>query len=356
MKDASPETARDIELVAVYDLPASLTFAGECLGSSVPVCIAGIGGKVYLPLLHAAGDYPSLVHPSLDDLPGHVETLLLRRGERDHWFWGTVRSWNSVSQEVNRAEVSVLLFRFEGLSSREIQYGDYLHGRGYPTGNPVDQIFQEIDSWFEALRLWVRALTAQHVDQQVDAKSITVTAQGLEVLTVEGNTVSLPRTPSSVTVRVMDFDPLDLKTWRRALNLVSQGATPPIEYSLVGSARVELRLGQHRRAVVDAAMAVELVLTRFLNANISALLPGLKTTLSGNEQTLGWLIKTMPKTKALPAATSSILNQLPADCESGLLVTRNDVVHRNKDVTYVDASRAVEIAASVVKLVNPLPI
>ncbi|MFD4876045.1 hypothetical protein ACFWOB_22175 [Streptomyces sp. NPDC058420] len=356
MEDASRESARDIELVALYDLPARLTFAGACLGSASPVCIAGIDGEVYLPLLHASGDYPSLVHPSLDGLPGHVETLLLRRGERDHWFWGTVRSWNSVLREVNRAEVGVLLFRFGGVSSGEVQYGEYLHGRGYPIGNPVDRIFQHIDSWFEALRLWVRALTTQHVDEQVDTKSLTVAAQGLEMLTVEGQKVSLPRTPSSITVRVMDFDPLDLKTWQRALNLVSQGVALPIEYSLVGSARVELRLGQHRRAVVDAAMAVELALTAFLNASLSILPPGLQTTLNRNEQTLGWLIKTMPLTKALPTAISSVLNQLPADCESGLLITRNDVVHRNKAVTYAEASKTVEIAASVVKLVNPLPI
>jgi hypothetical protein len=359
VSDISDTSARKVDLAAVYKLPASLIFAGDCLGVSAPVHIAGLDGEVRLPSLKWVLDsQPYIVQPSLDDLPPLAGQRLLERDRRmndDPWFWGVVASWDPKGREVSQAEVCALVFRFNGVSADNLTYSNYRHGRGYPIGQPVNLLFGEIDAWFEALRIWLRVLTDQDVDQDVEAGRVRIAAQGLEVLTVDGETVSLPRFPSKITLNMPQVQALDERQWRHALNLISHGASPPIEHSLVGTARVQLRLHQYRRAVIDAATAVELALTDFLNTNYASLPSGIQRTLSQNDQTLGWLVKNVPATRSLPTSVTQVFSQFPPDVEAGLLDVRNNVVHRNQILTVAEAVRTVEIALSIVKLAKPLP-
>lgn len=359
MSDASDTSARKVELAAVYKLPASLIFAGGCLGVSAPVRIAGLDGEVRLPSVKWVPDSkPYIMQPSLDELPALAGQRLLKRDRRvndDPWFWGDVSSWNPKVREVAQASVTALLFRFSGVSAENLTYSNYLHGRGHPIGQPVDRLFGEIDAWFEALRIWLRVLTDQDIDPDVEASRVMVAAQGLEVLTVDGEIVSLPRFPNNITVNFSQVQALDERHWRNALHLTSQGTSPPIEHSLIGTARVQLRLHQYRRAVIDAATAVELALTDFLNTNYASLPSGVQRTLGQNDQTLGWLIKSVSATRDLPSSVAQAFSQFPSDVQTGLLDVRNDVVHRNQILTFAEAARTVEIALGIVKLVKPIP-
>jgi hypothetical protein len=154
---------------------------------------------------------------------------------------------------------------------------------------------------------------------------------------------------------MLQVQALDGRYWKHALNLTSQGASPPIEHFLVGTARVQLRLHQYRRAVVDAATAVELALTDFLNTNYASLPPGIQRALSQNGLTLGGLVKNVPADRNLPTSVTQVFNQFPPDVEAGLLDVRNAVVHRNQTLTFAEAARTVEIALNIVKLAKPLP-
>jgi hypothetical protein len=351
------QSAKRATLAAVYELPASLAFAGSCLGTETPVRIAGVDGVMRLPTLAWPSDNePRIGAPVLSDLPPLAQRWLTHRAENDpSWFWGTVDKWHPPSQEVLVAEVGAVVLLVNAADATGITYANALQGRGWPKGAPVDQIFADIDGWFERLRLWVRALVNQDVDADVRAGNVSVAAQGLQLLTVDGDTVSSPRFANSITVNMQDIDPLDQQTWERALSLTNRGASLPVEWSLVGSARVQLHLRQFRRAVADASAAVELGLGRYLNAHASALPAGLQTTLNEDAQTLGWLIKSVGANRNLPAPVASVWQQFPLDTVSALLDVRNDVVHRNRSVTYAAAKRAVEIATEVVKLVAPLP-
>jgi hypothetical protein len=299
---------------------------------------------------------PDVVAPVLDDLPALAGGRLVKLADRNPpWFWGNVDSWRPESHEVMLARVNTVVLLFNDVDAAGIVYGGAAQGRGSPTGGSVEKVFAEIDGWFERLRLWVRAIVSQDVDADVEKSGVTVAAQGLEALTIEGAVVSAPRTANNITVNMQDIEPLDEQAWKRALRLTNQGISPPVEWSLIGTARAQVHLGQLRRGVVDAAAAVELGLATYLNACIASLPTGLQTTLSRDDQTLGWLIKTPARTGNMPASVSDIWQQFPSDIESGLLGIRNDVVHRNQPATYVVANRAVEIAAEVVRLVAPLP-
>ncbi len=358
MSDATSNPVRKIELAAVYKLPASLVFAGSCLGVVAPVRLAGLDGEVRLPAVKWESDNTTyLIPPSLDELPPLAARRLIERDSRtdDPWFWGTVVSWNPSAHEIHQAQIGALLFRFGDVPADNLTYSNYLHGRGHPIGQPVDQLFQEIDAWFETLRIWLRALTDQDIDPIVEAGRITVAAQGLGILTVDGETVSLTRRANSISINMQKVQALDEHTWKHALHLTGQGASPPIEHSLIGTARVQLRLHQYRRAVIDAAMAVELALTDLLQANYAGLPSGLQGVLNQNRQTLGYLIKNVPAMPGLPPAVDAVLRQFPTDIETALLDVRNSVVHRNHTPTFAETARTVEIALDLVKLVRPLP-
>lgn len=269
MSDASPEPTNSIELVAVYRLPVGLTFAGSCLGTSTPVQIAGLDGRLYLPAyaIHP-GSNPYIVPPARDDLPPLARRYLLDRDDpNDPLSWGLVTRWNAKTLEIAYAKIGALLFRFRQVKAEDIRYSNYLHGRGNPIGGAVERLFAHFDAWFERVRLWVRVLIDQDVDEDVESSQVSVTGQNLEVLTIDNETVSLPRRANSIRINMLEIEALDEQHWRRVLELASAGSSPPVEYALVSSGRIQLRAHQYRRAVIDAATAVDVVLTDLLQTN-----------------------------------------------------------------------------------------
>ena len=344
-------------MVAVYRLPASLTFVGSCLGSSVPIQLVGLDGYVHLPGFAIRSDTEAYITPpTYNELPSQVKHYLLEKRDRvNSPFWGIVRSWNTFTREITHAEVSALLLCFEGVEGEDISYSSYLHGRGHPMGGAVERLFGSIEEWFERVRLWVRILVDQDVDEDVEAKQISMAGKNLEVLTVEGDAVSLPRYANSMWINMLEVEALNAARWRQVLDLASRNRSPPVEYSQARSARIQLRVHQYRRAVIDAASAVELTLTDLLHANIANLPAGIQRQLNEDKQTLGWLVDTLTNTRKLPPAVTTVSAQLPSGLKTGLVEVRNDVVHRHRTPTNGEAARAVAIAAKVLKVVKPLP-
>jgi hypothetical protein len=138
MNDPSQE-AENVELVAVYRLPASLTFKGSCLGSSAPVQIAGLDGEVHLPDFDVGSAPEAYIVPSIcNEFPPLAKRYLLDNDPQANPLpWGIVERWDTVTQEIIAAEVSTLLLRFEGVQAKDINYSNYLHGRGHPIGGVI---------------------------------------------------------------------------------------------------------------------------------------------------------------------------------------------------------------------------
>jgi hypothetical protein len=269
-------------------------------------------------------------------------------------FWGSADNYDLTTREVIRADIGALLFRFSGVSAGGLTYSNYLYGRGCPVGGPVDCLFGGIEAWFDTLRGWIRAFTDQDVDPVVEARQAAVLGKGFEVLAVDGETVSIPRLPFSLTVNTRNLQALDERHWKHVLNLASQGTAVPVAYLLVGSARVQLGLRQYRLSVIEMATAVELALTGFLNTHYASLPQGAQNTIN-KKPTLGMLIKNVADIRSLPSTVVYAYGQFPADCESNFLDVRNAVVHGNHTPTYAQASRALDIALDIIGLVQPLP-
>jgi hypothetical protein len=228
-------------------------------------------------------------------------------------------------------------------------------GAGTRSVGSFEQLFAQIDAWFERVRLWVRILLNQDVDEDVEASRVSMAGRNLKVLTIDNGTVSLPRYANSVQINMLEVEALDEQCWRDVLDLASRGSSPPVEYSLASSARIQLRVHQYRRAVIDAASAVDVTLSDLFHANYTNLPPGLQTTLNQGRETLGWLVDMLTNAAGLPPALTGISARLPPDLKSGLVNVRNDVLHRNRTPTYEETARATTLAADLIKLVNPLP-
>jgi hypothetical protein len=211
MSDEISAPAKKVELVAVYGLPASLTFVGSCLGSSAPIQIAGLDGEVHLPGFAMRSETEAYITPpTYNELPSQVKHYLIdRRDQLSFPPWGVVRSWNTITREINHAEITALLFRFEGVEAEDITYSNYLDGRGHPMGGAVERLFGNSEAWFERVRLWVRILVDQDVDEDVEAKQVSMTGKNLELLAIEGDAVSPPRYATSLRINMLEIEALN---------------------------------------------------------------------------------------------------------------------------------------------------
>lgn len=127
------------------------------------------------------------------------------------------------------------------------------------------QLAQSIDTWFDGVRTWVEILTGQDLDPRHRVYDAEAVGDGLTFIAPPhqdalGITITTPR------VRPLRHD-----EWTTILNLVREGTEPPLEEVLSRDARAAQRRNANRRAVIDAATALETTLGR----HIRTLLPTL---------------------------------------------------------------------------------
>jgi hypothetical protein len=87
-----------------------------------------------------------------------------------------------------------------------------------------------------------------------------------------------------------------------------------------------------------------LALNKLLSAGLSSLPRNSRDALLAERRTLGRLVNLVGK-----------MESLPPDTMTKLVTPRNAAVHRNESPSSLDARQALEIAAEIVRLVEPLP-
>jgi hypothetical protein len=261
---------------------------------------------------------------------------------QDFPSWGQVDKWDDTGHV--QATVNTVLLKFANVSGKGVGYSQYLHGRGHPRGGAIDGLFESIDSWFELVRTWTQALVNQLLDPVLEGSAVRVTGDGLHVVAIDSDDISIPTTSHSYHITMIDNEALSKPHWRYILRQASQRVGPPVEYSLLDSAAIAFRLSEFRRTVIDASTAVEVSLAQLFEADTSGISPPLRDALRKERRTLGPLVKLVSASHTLPISLSS-----------GLVEVRNKVVHQNYSPQREEARRALDLARKVVKLVKPLP-
>jgi hypothetical protein len=136
-----------------------------------------------------------------------------------------------------------------------------------------------------------------------------------------------------------DFESLSLPRLRKAAAEASARAMPSGAHLLLRDARVALRRGKLRIAVIDAGSGVGLALAAF-NKNVTHVKTPAKPT-------VGWYVQ---EAKIQGSA------RLPTSLKADLVDVRNDAVHHNYQPSRAEAVRGLALARKVLGTVEPLPV
>lgn len=196
-------------------------------------------------------------------------------------------------------------------------------GRG-----PDRQLGEFIEFWFDQVRSWVEILTGQDLDpghRVYDAETVGA-----------GLTFIAPPHEGELGLRLTTrhLQPVTAAEWRRILAAVRDGREPPLEHLLIRDANAAFVRGFYRRAVIDAAAALEIALVRVLDEKIDELPERQRKRLDG--ATLGRSIDI--------ANASGFKFDVPFDDLKRLNEARNDAVHRAQAPDYVGTHILLQVA------------
>lgn len=193
---------------------------------------------------------------------------------------------------------------------------------------PDSQLADSVDAWFDDVRTWAEILTGQDLDPRhrvYDAESV---GEGLTFIEpphqgARGLRITTPR------VR-----PLRDEEWAAILKFVSEGTEPPLEEVLSRDARAAQRRGANRRAVLDAATAVEVALGRCVRG-LLATLPEKQQKRISDRTALGDYISI--------AEDSHLVLEVSTDRLRQLNKYRNDAAHRGQAPSDWETADAVQV-------------
>jgi hypothetical protein len=203
---------------------------------------------------------------------------------------------------------------------------------------PDAQLVEYVTPWFNAVRTWAEVVTGQDLDPNHRVYDAVAVGHGLTFLeqTHDGAHGLQITTP-----RVL---PVPAKEWEAILKLVSDGKEPPLEELLSRDARASQRRGAERRSILEAATAVEIVLSRHVRG-LADQLPEAQQRRLTDRTALGGYIDI--------AETSGIQLAVPYEQLRQLSALRNDAAHRGEAPNNWDTGTAVQTAMDFLSAHGP---
>ena len=195
------------------------------------------------------------------DRIGH-QTLF--RGHAYGWGWSY--RYNPLSGE-GTASIAAVVASIT-VDEAAIERRGYRHGVGAPRGETIRQLRLDLDDWRARFVDWVSLIAGQAVSPLTPPVPDLVRseADGTVVWVEDPDLVGVPSTSSShVIVQDQPEDEsagflLDRDMLERIRQLVDTREQPTTQLRLLRSARVAIRRGEHRLALVELGSAAELCL------------------------------------------------------------------------------------------------
>jgi hypothetical protein len=193
---------------------------------------------------------------------------------------------------------------------------------------PDHQLAVYITPWFNAVRTWVEVVTGQDLEPDHRVYDAEVVGAGLTFLDQEHDGAHGLRL---TTPRIL---PIPADAWAAILRFVRDGKEPPLEEVLSRDARASQRRGADRRAVIEAATALEIALGHHVRRAGDGL-PERQRSRLDERTTLGGYIDIAEK--------SQLALQVPYERLRWINALRNDAAHRGEAPSNWDAGTAVQI-------------
>lgn len=193
---------------------------------------------------------------------------------------------------------------------------------------PEHQLAEYVNRWFDNVRTWVEVVTGQDLDPNhriYDAEPVGAGLTFIEPPIDRGLGLK------ASTPRVL---PLPARSWAGILERVRDGVEPPLEEVLSRDARAAQRRNSNRRAIIDAATALEIALGRHVRG-LADQLPEKQRSRIDERTALGDYISI--------ADHSGLDLAVDVDRLGWLNKHRNDAAHRGVAPSNWDAGNAVQL-------------
>ncbi|MGW5384018.1 hypothetical protein [Nocardia sp. NPDC003963] len=299
---------------AEYELPHHLWVDYDVLGSRFETNIGPVRATVVTPPDPRTSTYAELQSP---DLPGVPPSA-----------WEPDTPWTTKYASSGTRNATAL--RRIGLELREDG-----HRLSPMAGYAQDEkIFYHatnwIAYWFAQVENWASVITGDDINHRQPTYSANTNGPGLRMWR------SGQWQDGGFRLTTPHHTPIPAEFFRAILERVADGEQPPVEHQLWRDSRAALIRGDHRKAVLDAATAVESCLIAEI-AEVESQ-TGLNYPVKrgrGLKSRSEWLEKQTSHYHPHPDLP------LLADC-------RNEVIHAGGPVEYEAASTAVEVAITTV--------
>jgi hypothetical protein len=298
-------------VTAIYELPVPIWVSCAALGGTYPSGYGRVQFDVVMPQDHAPVGAP----PVIDG----VEVPESFDGELIAW---TTKYAAWIPKELQPATA----LRRIVITAVEAPTDTARAWRG-----PDQQLGEFIKFWFDQVRSWVEILTGQDLDPGHRVYDSETVGAGL--------TFMAPPREGDLGVRLTTrhIQPVSAAAWRGILAAVRDGMEPPLERLLIRDAHAAFARAFYRRAVIDAAAALEIALVRVLDERVEDLPERQRERLEGGP-TLGISIDI--------AKVSGFEFEVPFEDLKRLNKARNDAVHRAQAPDYSETLILLEVAGN----------
>lgn len=298
-----------MDIRAVFELPVHIWVMTDALGMTYPTGHGSLSFNVVMP----SGTGPNGGPPSVAGLDGHADLT----GDDVKWVHG----YGAFIPETYKPATALHRVAITDVAGPTPAHRSWF--------TPENQLAAYITPWFNNVRTWVEVITGQDLDPDHRVYDAEAVGAGLTFLDQDHDGAHGLRL---TTPRVL---PIPEAEWKAILRLVREGKEPPLEELLSRDARASQRRGADRRAVIEAATALEIALGRYVRSARNNL-PERQQGRLNDRTALGGYIDI--------AETSRLPSQVPYERLRWVNTLRNNAAHRGKAPTNWDAGTAVQIA------------
>lgn len=339
------DRAGKLRLVGVYRLPSPIVFHGSCAGLSVSTRVGVDEARVTLPEIAQADRFPSVQPPSIGGVPAAMMVQMLDAQPKRSFHarrWGDTLTFGADGQSVHRLLVSEIVVEYLAFPAETLRLLPSATGRRLDESGVVNELFGQVDLWFERVAAWVAILGEQPMDLSGRIRSSFSEGEGLVLAASDDVGHTDPVTVGWAMYQHQKFEPLNKERWIRAVELGAAYVRPPPAYTLIAEASTALALEDYRLAVIQAATAVEVVISERLEADLTTLASPLTSALLAERRTLGRLVTLLRDVYHLPAGMAQFVE------------VRNRAIHKNYIPARPEAEEGLRIAREVLSLFLPL--
>lgn len=219
---------------AIYEFPVPIWTTCESLGRSYETGLGSLQFDVLMP-----ADEPPLGGPPVVPATGQAITTPDAQTVWTQEYGAFIPESLRPATAVHRVGVAAVVGQI---------YADR------PWLTPDHQLAESVDRWFDSVRTWIEILTGQDLDPRHRVYDAEAVGTGLTFVEPSHQGAL------GLAITTPHIRPLRQVEWTAILNFVREGTEPPLEEILSRDARAAQRRGANRRAVLDAATAVEIAL------------------------------------------------------------------------------------------------